>query len=735
MSLDLSRLPREKLIALLQDSLKRAEHAELAAEESQKRAEHAELVAEESQKRADRAEQAAEVARVRASEIALKLDISEKKYAAAAVFLGEVAPLIHGMRFDAERRLGADPVENRKLFEDLRECIRKLVVEANNVEKFKELAFGKGGEKLNPELAELKKNQASIKEDLEFLQQGIRQATKAQAVIDELQREQDRALCGKLAEPAEEPVDPMARIANARRGKRPASGKNEPKRRGRQPSRSDLPVVHRDPDAAGSNCCPTCRHETKDLGTQVAELVELACSLKDRYEKSRNTITLRYCEKCGTVHPIFPKNMQFPVKPEHTLSMNCLSEAAMHLNNGLPLNRVEVMMLSRLKLGSNTLFENLCDWSDIYLGPLMRRITEACRDRVFLVDETPYHVLEGEARGAYADRQKTSSQTYVLSVGTKTKSSTPFVWFAGLGSRKAEDIGRLLQDMHLNMEVLVTDGYAGYDALSNTVFSGIRRQSCLVHARREVYGAVTNRQFLAELNKLPKQDRAERMHAHARARTVEARLLAIISGYSLLFQYEQEVAERLDGESDAEHEARILKHRREHSSPIFAAMDEIYMELSRTLTKEKNGRYVKAIETPAASAVVYWMNHRENLGQFLKDGRIPLETNTVERSIRPVAMLRKNQNFMQTLDGMNTVATCLSVTETAKLNGIDMMAWLNDYCSAAYRYAYAKGWTQAYRAGKDPNRKIQKWDMKALLKDFDLTPWLPWEWKKRQAIG
>ena len=50
------------------------------------------------------------------------------------------------------------------------------------------------------------------------------------------------------------------------------------------------------------------------------------------------------------------------------------------------------------------------------------------------------------------------------------------------------------------------------------------------------------------------------------------------------------------------------------------------------------------------------MNRRESLRQFLEDGRIPLETNTVERSIRPVAMLRKNQNFMQTLDGMNAVA-------------------------------------------------------------------------------
>jgi len=63
-------------------------------------------------------------------------------------------------------------------------------------------------------------------------------------------------------------------------------------------------------------------------------------------------------------------------------------------------------------------------------------------------------------------------------------------------------------------------------------------------------------------------------------------------------------------------------------------------------------------------------------------------------------MLRKNQNFMQTLDGMNAVATCLSAAETARLNGIDLEEWLNDYSAAACKHAYAKGWTQACREGK-----------------------------------
>lgn len=712
MSVDFSRLPREKLIALLL----------------------------ESRKQADAAKAEAAVALQHAAEVEVRLDLSEKKYAAAAVFLSEVAPLIHGMRLDVERNIGADPEANKQLFEDLLKCVRQLVAEARNAEKFKELAFGKGGEKLNPELAKLLKHKRNIQNDIKALEDGLRQAERAQAALAEIQKEQNKALAGKEAssdnaEGKKDPVALMATISNARTPKKPEDEKSADGKkrnlRGWQKSKNE---VLRIPETADAGVCPTCHFKLKELGVQVARLAAVLQSLRDRFVNAEYKIPLCYCEKCRTVHPLFPKDMQFPVKPERTIPMTCLAEAAKLLNNGLPINRVEVMMFSRLKLGSNTLFENLCDWANIYIEPLMKHIVQKCGDRVFLADETRYDILEGEARGAYAEKEKTSSQTYVLSVGTKTNSSTPFVWFSALGSRKAEDIGELLESLQLTMDALVADGYAGYDALSDTVPSGVRRQSCLVHARREAYGTVTSKLFLSELNKLTPQERAERIRAQALAGTTEARMLSILSGCQLLFQYEKEVAERLENESDEEHGARILKHRREYSAPVFDAMDELYKGLAETLAKEKNGKYVKTIDTAAAGAVVYWMNRRESLRQFLEDGRIPLETNTVERSIRPVAMLRKNQNFMQTLDGMNAVATCLSAAETARLNGIDLEEWLNDYSAAAYKHAYAKGWTQAYREGKDPNKKIQKWPMEKLLEDFDRTPWLPWEWKSGSRL-
>ena len=83
MSVDFSRLPREKLIALLLESRKQADAAKTEAAVALQHA------------AAAKAEAA--VALQHAAEVEVRLDLSEKKYAAAAVFLSEVAPLIHGM--------------------------------------------------------------------------------------------------------------------------------------------------------------------------------------------------------------------------------------------------------------------------------------------------------------------------------------------------------------------------------------------------------------------------------------------------------------------------------------------------------------------------------------------------------------------------------------------------------------------------------------------------------------
>lgn len=79
-----------------------------------------------------------------------------------------------------------------------------------------------------------------------------------------------------------------------------------------------------------------------------------------------------------------------------------------------------------------------------------------------------------------------------------------------------------------------------------------------------------------------------------------------------------------------------------------------------------------------AEAIRYALVRWDGLTRFLRDGRIELDTNPVERAIRPVALGRKNHLFAGSDSGAKRWATICSLIETAKLNSVEPHAWLAD---------------------------------------------------------
>jgi hypothetical protein len=79
-----------------------------------------------------------------------------------------------------------------------------------------------------------------------------------------------------------------------------------------------------------------------------------------------------------------------------------------------------------------------------------------------------------------------------------------------------------------------------------------------------------------------------------------------------------------------------------------------------------------------AEAIRYGLGRWEGLCRFLDDGRIEIDTNTVERSIRPIALNWKNALFAGSDEGGANWATIASLIETAKLNGVNPHTWLTD---------------------------------------------------------
>jgi hypothetical protein len=77
-------------------------------------------------------------------------------------------------------------------------------------------------------------------------------------------------------------------------------------------------------------------------------------------------------------------------------------------------------------------------------------------------------------------------------------------------------------------------------------------------------------------------------------------------------------------------------------------------------------------------AVTYMLNHWGGLIAFLDDGRIEVDSNVVERSMKSVALTRKNSLFVGNERGGQTFAVLASLVNTAKLNGVDPDVWLAD---------------------------------------------------------
>ncbi len=77
-----------------------------------------------------------------------------------------------------------------------------------------------------------------------------------------------------------------------------------------------------------------------------------------------------------------------------------------------------------------------------------------------------------------------------------------------------------------------------------------------------------------------------------------------------------------------------------------------------------------------ADAIRYALTRWDALCRFLDDGRIELDTNTVERAIRPVTLGRKNHLFAGSDGGAERWATVCSLITTAKLNDVEPFAYL-----------------------------------------------------------
>jgi transposase len=262
------------------------------------------------------------------------------------------------------------------------------------------------------------------------------------------------------------------------------------------------------------------------------------------------------------------------------------------------------------------------------LKPLWRRLHEMLLASAKLfVDETRAPVLD-PGRG----RTKTG---YLWTLARDDRpwggSEPPAVLYSYAPGRGAEHAVALLQGF---AGVLQTDGYAAYKGLTSRPGSGVSLAHCWAHVRRKFYD-------IAQGGSSPVATEA-------------------LQRIALLYHLEAEI----HGQSA---EARRAV-RQARAKPLVEALKAWWLER----LAEVSGKSV------IAQAIRYALGLWDGLTRFLDDGRVEIDSNTVERSMRPIALNRKNALFAGGDQGGENWALLASLIETCKLNSVNPQVWLTD---------------------------------------------------------
>ncbi|MGH7086235.1 MAG: IS66 family transposase, partial [Acetobacteraceae bacterium] len=172
--------------------------------------------------------------------------------------------------------------------------------------------------------------------------------------------------------------------------------------------------------------------------------------------------------------------------------------------------------------------------------------------------------------------------------------------------------------------ILQADGYAGFARLYD---HGVIEAACWAHARRQFFD----------------------VHAATHTPLAQDALQRIAALYA--------IEDNIRGHPP---EAR-LRVRLAQSAPL---LEELRTRLEHHLSRISS-------KADLAGAIRYTLTRWNALTLVLRDGRACLDNNAAERSIRPLCLGRKNWLFAGSDSGGDRAAVIYSLTETARLNGLD----------------------------------------------------------------
>jgi len=318
--------------------------------------------------------------------------------------------------------------------------------------------------------------------------------------------------------------------------------------------------------------------------------------------------------------------------PEHIIEAGLPTEALLaqvavsKYADGLPLYRQEAIYARDGVELSRSLMAQWMGAVGFHFEPLAAFVLARVREgeRIF-ADETTLPTLDpgaGKTKTAWLWAYARDDRPF-------GGAGPPMVAYRFEDSRSGDCAARHLGDYR---GILQCDGYSGYRKLAGVPHAnGLRLAGCWAHLRRRFFDLHANGE------------------SHVATATVEQ--------MKMLWALEDDVR----GQSPETRQAA----RRTISADIVKSLFDLWeRELPRISGKSK-----------LAEAIRYARSHRAALLLFIEDGRVEIDSNIVERAIRPQTITRKNSLFAGSVGGGRTWASIATMLQTCKMNGVDPYAW------------------------------------------------------------
>ena len=370
--------------------------------------------------------------------------------------------------------------------------------------------------------------------------------------------------------------------------------------------------------AAEERRCPECQSELKHIGEEISERLEyVPASLHVIQEACQKYACAKGCAVVTAAKPPAPveKGLAGPGLLAHV--------AVSKYGDHLPLHRQEAIFARQ---GVDLSRQTMCDWMRQcaeLVSPLYDRMKErALSSKVVQTDDTPVPVLDPELPHTRTGR----IWTYV------GDAAHPYTVYDYTPNRSREGPDEFLKDFR---GYLQADAYSGYDGIYQDAARGVTEVACMAHSRRKYFEAQSSDIM---------------------------RSMVMLAYIHLLYDVEREARE-----AGMEPEQRQAL-RQARSLPILADMKG-YLERERPQVLPKS---------PIGQAIGYTLSNWGALVRYCQDGDLEIDNNGAERSLRGVAVGRRNWTFFGSDNGGRTAAVLTSFIATCKRHHIDPFAYLRD---------------------------------------------------------